>query len=398
MSAKAGEAMKRGMGPGWLLLLAAVALAPACTEDQKLVKGCSADEECGDPAHWRCDLPTGECLCRTASACKTGEICNSQGYCQARVGCYESRDCPAGFFCDATTNICLADGRCSIDLHCQSGQLCDAATRICKPGCRSHGDCRLGEACLCQEIAEDGSAVEAPCGCEGVGEEERARCPIGRCSTQACVDDAFCDWGELCRATPASALPSCESDYDPELRRYCDNCLWGPGAEACGRGPNFCLYSTYTQSTYCGVDCSQGQACPNGYDCADVIVVWTRTRCGTDADCAGPENRTDLLCETDADCPNHGLCDQASGFCFGKCLRHEGASESFCSCVVDDDCAQDSCDPGTGTCSITRRDCNLDGESCQRIRCVDFGEKGGCHIGQNCKPLEGLTCSDLRGE
>jgi hypothetical protein len=26
---------------------------------------------------------------------------------------------------------------------------------------------------------------------------------------------------------------------------------------------------------------------------------------------------------------------------------------------------------------------------------VDFGNKGGCLIGQNCKPLEGLTCSDV---
>jgi len=381
----------------WFALGAALAVA-ACTSNDRLVSGCSSDEECGNPAHWRCELTTGECLCRTADACKTGESCNSQGYCQAQVGCYESRDCPPGFFCDSTTNTCLADGRCATDLHCGPGELCDAATKICKPGCRSHGDCRLGEACLCREIADDGSEREVPCGCEASDEAGRKACPIGRCSTEACVDDAFCGWGELCVAPSETALPQCQSAYDPETTPYCDNCVYNPTGAPCGKGPNFCLYSTYTQSTYCGVDCSQGQACPNGYDCADVIVVWTKTRCTSNAQCASAENRTDLRCETDADCPNHGLCDQASGFCYGKCSFHEGANESFCACVVDDDCANDSCDPTSWTCSITKRDCTPDGQECGRIRCVDFGTKGGCHIGQNCKPLEGLSCSDLRGE
>jgi hypothetical protein len=395
MTANGPGRVGKRQGALWLALLVA-GLLPACTEEKKLVSGCSSDEECGEPAHWRCELTTGECLCRTAAACGTGEVCNSLGYCQANVGCYGSGDCPEGFFCDTTTNTCLADGRCAVDLHCKTGELCDAATRLCKAGSRSHGDCRLGEACLCREIADDGTEREVPCGCEATSEQERARCAVGRCSVEACVDDAFCGWGELCRAPSEGALPACESDYDPELRPYCDTCVYAPGEKACGEAPNFCLYSTYTQSTYCGVDCSQGQRCPNGYDCADVIVVWTKTRCESNSDCASPENRTDVPCASDADCPNHGLCDLAAGFCYGKCLKHEGANESFCSCVVDDDCAQDSCDPTKGLCSITKRACDMEGESCPRIRCVDFGEKGGCHIGQNCKPLEGLTCGDLR--
>ncbi len=391
-----GWAMTRTMRLFAMALLCGASLA-ACSDDNKLAGGCNADEDCGNPAHWRCELESGECLCRTNDPCRAGEICNSQGYCQAFIGCYETRDCPDGYFCDTATNTCLPKGRCASDLHCQAGSLCDKATSLCKPGCRSNGDCNLREACICTTIADDGTEVEAPCGCEATGEVGRLDCPVGRCSTEACVEDAFCGWGELCRTPQSGGLPKCESDYDPELRPYCDNCVTTPGQKSCGKGPNFCLYSTYTQSTYCGVDCSDGQACPNGYDCADVIVVWTKTKCTSNAQCASPEFRSSLRCEQDADCPNHALCDTGSGFCYGKCTKHEGASESFCACVEDDDCAQDSCNPNDWTCSITRRECDLAGNGCRPIRCVDFGTQGGCHIGRNCKPLEGLTCDDVRG-
>jgi hypothetical protein len=48
------------------------------------------------------------------------------------------------------------------------------------------------------------------------------------------------------------------------------------------------------------------------------------------------------------------------------------------------------------TCSISQRPCTLDGTGCQPIRCVPFHDVGGCFIGQNCVPLEGLVCSQVR--
>jgi hypothetical protein len=255
--------------------------------------------------------------------------------------------------------------------------------------------------CLCPGIGAQ-SSQEVACACEATTEEGRQACAIGRCSSETCLDDSYCGWGEVCRAPPEGGLARCETDFDPDLRPYCSNCDYSPGRDACGSGPNFCLYSTYTRQNYCGVDCSQGQRCPNGYACADVIVVYTRTRCTSNAECASPDRRSQIECREDADCPLHGLCARDPGaeigYCYGRCTFHEGASESFCACIEDDDCAQDTCDPMTRTCSITRQPCDLNGNGCRKIKCVDFGDKGGCHIGENCKPLEGLSCHDLRAE
>ena len=380
-------------------LVLTLALGIACTKS-KLVQGCVKDSDCGDSLRYRCDLESGECRCRSNDACQEGEFCNSQGYCQIHVGCYETRDCPTGFFCDVASNTCLTLGHCTSDVQCQPGQLCDLVAQLCKPGCKSNGDCALRDVCLCPSTGDAGS--EAACGCTGSTARERASCPVGHCSSETCGDNSFCGYGEHCVPPPEGGLPRCQSDYDRTLRPYCDNCVWSPVAGSCGKGPNFCLYSTYTSSTYCGVDCSDGQVCPNGYDCKDVIVVYYSTLCTTNEECASPAHRTSITCQTDGDCPNHGLCAKdagaASGFCYGKCTFHEGAHQSFCACVADDDCAQEGCDPTNRTCSITERTCDPAGASCRKIRCVDQGDKGGCVVGQNCKPVEGLTCADLRNQ
>ena len=379
-----------------LSLAAAVATA-ACSPGETVVHGCRQDSDCGPVAAHRCDVETGTCLCRTDAACADGEECNSQGYCQLVVGCYDSGDCPDGFFCDPTTNTCLAAGRCASDLHCAWGAICDASTHTCRAGCRSHGDCTLGDACLCTATdAVTGATVEVDCTCEATDEAARLSCAVGTCASERCISDDYCAFGERCTAAEASGPPRCASDYDVSRRPYCDQCVAGiAGQTTCGSGPNFCLYSTYTKTQFCGVDCSAGQSCPNGFDCNDVIVVWMRTLCSDAADCKKPENRSSIPCATSLDCPNSALCDAASGFCYGACVPKEGSSESFCACVEDDDCVQDACDPVTRMCSTTRKSCDPALNDCPKIRCVDFGNKGGCLIGQNCAPYEGLTCEDM---
>jgi hypothetical protein len=379
-------------------LACAAALACACSSKPKLVNGCSADSDCGDATAWRCDLSTATCLCRTSDACPAGQTCNVQGYCQAKIGCYETLDCPVRFFCDPSTNLCLADGSCASDLDCAAGQLCDAASQTCKAGCRVDGDCGLREVCLCPAQG-DGGATEDLCGCDG-SDGGTAACPVGRCASGLCRDDGACDWGYVCATPPGGGLKVCLNDYDTRLRPYCANCVDIPGQDTCGAGANFCLYSTYTQTTYCGVDCSDGQHCPNGYDCKNVIVVWTRTACTAPDQCTTPDHRSSLACQTDADCPNNGLCGHDPGapvgFCYGDCKKHEGANMSFCACVADEDCAQDSCVAESQTCSISRKICDPNGNGCFKTRCVQFNGTGGCVIGQNCKPLEGLTCADVQ--
>ncbi|MBR2978395.1 MAG: hypothetical protein IKC51_00495 [Myxococcaceae bacterium] len=369
----------------------------ACTSGETIVTGCQRDSDCGPSSAHRCDVESGACLCRTDDACAEGERCNSQGYCQAIVGCFDSTDCPEGFFCDPSTNTCLSIGRCASDLHCDFGEICDSATNTCREGCRSHGDCGFGVSCLCQMTDEaTGATIEIDCACEATDEAERMSCQVGRCAADRCIDDDYCAFGERCAATGEGELARCESDYDVSTRPYCDPCVSGVvGQTTCGEGANFCLYSTYNQTRFCGVDCGDGQGCPNGFACNDVIVVWMSTLCSDEADCKKPENRSDIPCASDADCPNSARCDPESGFCYGACIRKEGSSESFCACVQDDDCAQDDCDPVTRRCGTTRKSCDPALNDCPTIRCVDFGDSGGCLIGQNCAPVEGLTCEDM---
>ena len=62
---------------------------------------------------------------------------------------------------------------------------------------------------------------------------------------------------------------------------------------------------------FCGADCSEGQACPRGYGCQDVIVVLTQWSC-TRSNPACPINPM-LPCTTDADCKRGGVCGKNPG-------------------------------------------------------------------------------------
>lgn len=371
-------------------LLAFAVLFTGCPGDKVRGKGCSQDSDCGDPASaFRCETQTGVCFCRTDDACLPREFCNTAGFCQDKSGCEKNSDCiDPTLFCDTSSGTCLSYGRCTADLHCPLGQVCDLTRSTCVEGCRTNGDCP-GSSCRCGDTA---------CGCTGTTAAELAQCPVGVCDPTFCADNTFCKFGEQCGPQPDAGSPGnvCYSDYDDLRRPYCANCTWGAGIETCGTGPNYCLIDTaHPGNYYCGVDCAEGQTCPRGYACQDVIVVFSQWQC-TRANPACPVN-TQLPCATDADCKRGGVCmtepGAANGFCAARCAIDEGDNVGFCSCQVDSDCAQETC--SGGECSISRKKCVTE-QDCRAIRCVDFQGAGGCLIGQNCAPSNGLSCLDVQ--
>jgi hypothetical protein len=381
-----------------LLAICALSLTTCSGKKVITVIGCAQDSDCGDPTLFGCNKQTGVCHCKNDGACPKGEFCNPAGDCQAHVTCYVNTDCPSQEICDFHTNVCIPQGRCTSDDQCEIGQICDLSSGTCVPGCHSFGDCPLGDSCLCT----DANGKRFECSCASLDDADREQCQVGVCSTDACPNTAACPYGKLCRSSDpdAGVLPTCISDYDPNERPYCDTCVATPGQNnTCGNGPNFCLADTSNGDfggSYCGVDCSEGQECPNGYHCADVVVVRS-IGCSKDTDCPpGP-----LACQQDSDCgETNGLCQKQAGaltgYCSGRCYKHEGDTQGFCTCTVDNECDQDVCESSSRTCSISQRNCTLDGSGCEPIRCVPFHGLGGCFIGQNCAPNEGLDCSNVR--
>ncbi|MEW6431407.1 MAG: hypothetical protein AB1730_07835 [Myxococcota bacterium] len=371
----------------WLALTAA-ALLTGCKTSQLSSKGCLEDRDCGDPASaYRCEAHTGVCYCRTDAACPGAQFCNTAGFCQDRAGCEKNLDClDPSLSCDTTSGQCLARGRCSSDLQCELGEICDTARGACVSGCRRNGDCP-GTSCRCGDTA---------CSCTGTTPEELARCEVGVCDAQFCADETFCRFGEQCGVRPDAGVDyaQCYSDFDIDVRPYCARCTVGGGLETCGTGANFCIIDTRTNSTYCGADCSEGQPCPRGYGCRDIRVVFTRWQCSATQPCPPDPS---LPCATDAECKRGGACIKTpgspSGHCAGQCRIREGSSFGYCSCQVDADCPLESC--SAGECTITRRKCVTD-DQCRTIRCVDFDGVGGCLIGQNCTPTNGLTCVEVQ--
>jgi hypothetical protein len=378
---------------------AAVALlalfAAGCKTKSINPNGCQQDSDCGSPVTaFRCELETGECYCRTDDACPPAQFCNPAGFCQDRTGCATDADCnDPSLFCDTGTGSCLPLGRCTTDLQCPLGKICDFNHSQCVDGCRSNGDCP-GDACRC---------ADAPCNCTGQTPAELMACAAGVCDPFFCSDNTFCQFGQKCGIPPGGAdagitRNECYNDFDIDNRPYCARCANGGGIATCGFGANFCIIDTRTNSTYCGVDCSHGEQCPRGYGCRDIRVVYTRWECGPGIACPGD---TSLSCATDMDCKRGATCliqpGFSTGFCQGQCVQREGSQFGFCSCQVDEDCAQDQCDQASGYCTITKQRC-VNETDCHTIHCVDFNGSGGCVIGQNCTPSNGLTCVEVGGQ
>jgi hypothetical protein len=327
---------------------------------------------------WACSTAVVHGGCKTTADCRSGFVCIvGTGACEAPIGCESTADCPIGTFCDYKIGSCLDTAHCTRDVQCAFGQICDTQRYLCVPGCREVGDCHLSEVCRCPDGSDPGA--------DGGG------CAVGQCEAGFCDDQTFCDYGDLC-LPDEDGQKRCTKDLRGP---YCGGCSYEPGTiNHCGDGSNFCLLDRKVNyyRTYCGVDCSQGQICPFGYECLNVLIL-THSFCSKDADC--PANGE--ACLSDADCVG-ARCDAATGRCAGKCSFNEDSARGYCTCTTDDECPQDSCDVTSRTCTLTKQPCSLAGNECAHsIFCSRSAAKSACYIGKNCKPSLGLTCEQVLG-
>lgn len=134
--------------------------------------------------------------------------------------CTEQLACPrVDQVCEA--GVCV-EKRCANSSQCPMESYCSVGD--CLPGCVEEGDCYPGDTCNLETNV---------------------------CEPEACADTHIdCGFREFCNV----ATGDC---YDAGSQ-YCKSCDYQEGE--CGGG-NLCL------NHYCGVDCSQGQACPSGFEC-----------------------------------------------------------------------------------------------------------------------------------
>jgi hypothetical protein len=390
----------RAAGRHLIRLLLAVTTIACITDASGCVReGCARDADCDatGEGYQRCDVAAGICLCTDDRGCGDGELCNALGRCQIIAGCADNTDCGASQFCNVTsgncvpTDVCGSDATCCTqDAHCPFGSVCNDVNQQCEAGCHDDGDCRLGVACVGASLGQ-----------------------IGFCDA-SCTSDAQCAFGELCNL----ATRECQHD---DRGPYCLGCTGGVQSDDCGDFGNFCLLDTINGGAYCGVDCSNGEACPFGYECRDVIILpRTTPTCALPEACVdGACARTGASCTVDEDCPQGppgsdcpeadvGNCDtdvtqscasdaDCSGVCNKQtCRVREGAIQGVCSCTRDSQCPTDVCEGGDiatatqGHCGLSGRACFVDAD-CDTISCF----QGGCWLGRNCKPANDRTCADL---
>ncbi|MBN2493146.1 MAG: hypothetical protein JXR96_01040 [Deltaproteobacteria bacterium] len=370
----------------------------ACNEDVgekcmpdgtcQIYTGCTTDQECG--ALHRCDTATGECLCTDDAACAEGEKCNASGFCQPATGCYDNEDCGAGEYCDVTTRRCIASNTCTNKYQCPIEHICSGGT--CVPGCEDHGDCELRTACV-----------------------------NGTCQEGVCGDDSFCGFMEYCYQG------QCRSAYDDQYAPYCKPCDTETGGVCGVSRQNPCVIYPYTDDAYgsrydeyCGVDCSAGQSCPNGFSCNTLRLVDGRDAPTGDACC---DENDDPACCANNNCPAGIKCCARHIPCPGglPCAKSAEEDKGYCPCTldsrnpcdIDNTCLKDTCLGGTcwamsiagirvpcsgdqdcQLCTATLSEpCNTDAD-CREIVCelwegVDYG---GCSAGAACGLKEGYHC------
>ena len=260
-----------------------------CNSSQfcQISPGCTSDSSC--PAGQTCNTATGICQCSADAGCPIGQVCSAALQCEMPSACNFNLDCPTSFFCDTLSHRCIADGTCAQNIHCPAGMICQNSS--CVVGCITDGDCALADfdsvpprlipyACL------NGQCVQNGC-------NTSADCP----AFYSCGANAQCQ--SVCQSTPFC------SACDPEDALFGENpcgsqanlCLDDPrNATDCGDGSGDagCFF-------FCGLDCSAGQACPQGSECTDVTEVnpdgigGPGEACNAGGTCSGPERRQDPM-------------------------------------------------------------------------------------------------------
>lgn len=388
------------------------------------------------PAGVACDLPgggdgwciSGVCevnLCAFAD-CDDSNDCTFD-YCDPLSG--ECTNDPAPGLHPACVDQATGVPGACFGTVCVAGDACllAGAGRInCCSDC-SGSTANYATTCDPQDVLPDGSSCD-PTGAEAPGSGQAGQCQggvcvwsSGPCAGVICPDEGFdCtkDWcdpatylTEGCRRDPVELAPSCNGSINTAciggICKTQDFCVTaGVGAQNC------CPSEFCDDATTCSYPAAfEGYHCDplGGYSPSSVFSENRPGFCNANAECLWPLCAVDdpndpghlieLDCDDGNDCtddacdpatgacthsgiPGYPSCDNGNGICFGWACQAIPDSVPKCKTHLDcddgNDCTEDTCDFGAGTCSNQPRNngfpCTLPG-----------GYPGKCAFGI-CKP------------
>ncbi len=395
-----------------------------CEQDLSCVNNlcrqhCTSDQDCDVGT---CDAQTNTCVeCSRDDHCDFGYICEQQ---LCVEGCRKDRDCPEGNICvsGSCTQGCRDDGDCAqgvcdeatsscVDClkktDCEPGNVC--LDRSCVTGCEVDEDCPVEMLCA-QDLGQNGTCVQCLVDDDCLALEKN-KCLDNQCVFQ-CTQDDDCLPEQYC-ADDHSCMEGCRSEQSCDFMQLCSdrNCSDAYSEQApyckacdsrdllsCGSMENSCLMypfsdDEFSQSSgeYCAPSCSDGQPCPNGFECGPVIGI-----------------KQSDICHQAVDCPGNL-----------PCLKPEGADTGYCPChdtlnpCQQNTCFIDTCGLGNKCTALslsgldvpcqTDADCHVctqtlepcgENDACPAIECEKYEDVdyGGCVLDRACSLTEGNHC------
>jgi hypothetical protein len=324
----------------------------------------------------------------TAYSCAAGP-CDANAACDGKGGCTREAK-PAGAACDdgdvcTTGDACDGVGTCSgsptvcdapPEARCfdkdtsrvyDSAGQCNAATGACDYSFRDIDCAACGTNC----VRATGLCAEDPCCGVTCDEppnechEETGACSGGVCTYQTLPAGRRCDDGDACTTADA-----CDGSGGCAGKRH--DCEPGEceAASTCD-GKGGCVVTPAPDNTACsdGDPCTENDACSDGVCSGEPLV------CDDPPEASCQDAAKSLVYDA------LGACDAGAGRC------------EYASRVVDCSVCADTCNAGTGLCSV---------DPCCGVTCDDppnqecFGAPGTCDLGacEYSQKSPGDACSD----
>ncbi len=367
-----------------------------------------------------CDKTTGNLTYSGApdtTACDDGDPCTKQDSCTSQQ-------------CKGTTLVCNDGNPCTDDAcdpkKCSPGTGSAVICGQCVAPQKADGQsCDDGNKCTSGDTCTQGACSGLPTDCNDNNACTNDSClPGSGCLHTPVTTASFCDDGDNCTTVDKCVGTTCKgspkdcTDTDPCTSDACDGTL--PAASNCTHlkfdGPcndgDTCTSNDLCTGGKCAgtkANCDDGNPCtndlcdsikgcthiplPGGSQCDDGLACTQNDYCDAGKCTQLPADNKCTTCNSNADCAKFNDQDMCNGTikCIasykGKVCDTDPTTVVKCDSTKDNSCTKNTCDPGSGVCSIVKFNA---GTFCTGDKCLANAQCDGLGT---CKGVA-LNCDD----